>query len=247
MTNFKHDKVLPYENSSLNKKEQVEEMFNSIAFRYDFLNRFLSGGSDVRWRKKAINELKDLKPQQILDVATGTADMAIACYQMVKPKKIIGIDISQSMLEIGTKKIEKAGLQNFIELHKGDSEILNYSNNFFDAVMVAFGVRNFANLEKGLTEMLRVLKPGGKLIVLEFSKPKQKLFKSLCDFYMNYVTPQIGNLFTKNKKAYEYLNNSVQAFPERESFLNVLNSIGYRKTYYKALSFGICSIYCGEK
>jgi demethylmenaquinone methyltransferase/2-methoxy-6-polyprenyl-1,4-benzoquinol methylase len=247
MAKFAHDEVVPYHDSGLNKKEQVADMFNSIAHRYDFMNRFLTAGIDVRWRKKAISQLKDLAPQKILDVATGTGDVAIMTWQMLKPAKIIGIDISEGMLELGRKKLEKAGLSDKIELQKGDSEVIRFEDNSFDAVTVAFGVRNFQHLEKGLKEMLRVLRPGGKLVVLEFSKSKNPFFAALCNFYMNVITPAIGSLFAKNKDAYQYLNDSVQAFPEGQTFLTIMNEAGFTQTYLKTLSFGICTIYCGSK
>jgi demethylmenaquinone methyltransferase / 2-methoxy-6-polyprenyl-1,4-benzoquinol methylase len=247
MTKFAHDDVVPYRQSDLDKKHQVAKMFDSIAFRYDFLNHFLSIGRDVRWRKKAISELKELQPQTVLDVATGTADVAIMAYHMLHPKKIIGIDISDGMLNLGKKKIERQGLQDVIELRNGDSETINYPDNSFEAITVAFGVRNFQNLEKGLAEMLRVLKPGGKLVVLEFSRPKQKGFKVLYNFYMKVVAPKAGSIFAKNKDAYQYLNNSVQAFPEREQFTELMKQMGYSKIYFKTLSLGICCIYCGSK
>ena len=247
MTQFAHDSILPDNTSDLTKKEQVAGMFDDIAKRYDFLNRLLSGGTDKSWRKKAIDQLKDLKPKKVLDVATGTADVALMTYHALKPAKIIGIDISDGMLELGRKKIAKQGLENSIELFNGDSEKINYPDNSFDAITVAFGVRNFQNLEKGLAEMKRVLKPGGKLVVLEFSRPKQKIFKGFYNFYMKTVAPQAGKLFSKNQGAYKYLNDSVQAFPERENFTAILNKLGYKKVYFKALSLGICSIYCGSK
>lgn len=247
MAKFAHDDVVPYQQSKLDKKHQVADMFNSIACRYDFLNRFLSAGIDVRWRKKAIAELKELHPEIILDVATGTADVAIMAYNILHSKKIIGIDISQGMLEEGRKKVTKLELQNVIELQYGDSETINYPNNSFDAVTVAFGVRNFQNLEKGLNEMLRVLKPGGKLTVLEFSKPRLKAFKFFYNFYMKVVAPKAGSVFANNKDAYQYLSNSVQAFPEREQFTRLMQKTGFKKIYYKPLSLGICCIYCGSK
>lgn len=218
-------------------------MFNSIAYRYDFLNRFLSVGIDVWWRKKAISQLRSIAPQQVLDVATGTGDVAIMTHKMLKPASITGIDISEGMLAFGRKKIEKAGLSDQIELKKGDSENIPFEDNSFDAITVAFGVRNFQNLEKGLKEMRRVLRPGGKLMVLEFSRSKNVLFK----FYMNRITPTIGKLFSKNKEAYTYLNHSVQAFPEGQTFLNIMHEAGFTQTYLKKLSFGICTIYCGSK
>ena len=231
----------------MEKKKQVAKMFDSIAFRYDFMNRFLSAGVDIRWRKKAIAQLKELQPQRVLDVATGTADVALMTYDALHPQKIIGIDISDGMMELGRKKIEKRNLQQVIELQNGDSETINFPDNSFDAVTVAFGVRNFQNLEKGIGEMLRVLKPGGKIVILEFSRPKQKIFKGLCNFYMKVVAPGAGSIIAGNKDAYAYLNNSVQAFPEREQFTALMKQAGYSNIYYKPLSFGICCYYCGSK
>lgn len=247
MAKFAHDHVVPYQGSELEKKQQVAEMFNSIAGRYDFMNRFLSGGIDIRWRKKAINLLKPLQPKNMLDVATGTGDVAILTYKLLNPEKITGIDISEGMLEIGREKIQKQGLSAIIDLQKGDSETINFPDNSFDAITVAFGVRNFQNLEKGLSEMYRVLKPGGKLVVLEFSKPKEPVFKTLYNIYMNLVTPGVGRMLAKNKDAYQYLNDSVQAFPEREQFVSIMQGVGYRETSYKTLTLGICCIYCGSK
>ena len=247
MAKFAHDEVVPYQNSQLNKKEQVADMFNSIAYRYDFMNRFLSVGIDVWWRKKAINQLKNLAPKQILDVATGTGDVAILTYRMLKPEKITGIDISTGMLELGKQKIEKLALSDKIQLQKGDSEVIAFEDNHFDAITVAFGVRNFQNLNKGLKEMHRVLKPGGKLVVLEFSKADAGILSALFNFYMNKVTPAIGKLFAKNKDAYQYLNDSVQAFPEGQTFLTIMHDAGFTQTYLIKLSLGICTIYCGSK
>lgn len=247
MAKFAHDEVVPYAGSGAAKKKQVADMFNSIAFKYDFLNRFLSFGIDISWRKKAINQLKTLKPQLVLDVATGTADVALMTYHRLKPQHITGIDISEGMLDIGRQKVNKAGLQQFITLQTGDSETINYPDNTFDAITVAFGVRNFENLEKGLTEMLRVLKPGGKLVVLEFSRPKKGLFRVLSNFYMNVLTPGVGKMFSNNKQAYQYLTDSVQAFPDRERFTAIMQATGYKQTYFKPLTLGICCIYCGSK
>ena len=247
MTEFAHDTVVPYKDSELSKKEQVAGMFDDIAGRYDFLNRFLSAGIDIRWRKKALSYLKDIQPQYILDVATGTADVAIMAAQMLKPRKITGIDISEGMLEIGRKKLEKLELQQAIELVKGDSEAISFSENTFDAVTVAFGVRNFQNLEKGLAEIRRVLKPGGKLVVLEFSKPSLPFVKTLYQFYMKIVTPNMGKLFSKNRSAYKYLDESIKKFPEGKNFTQILDNIGFKKTMSKKLSLGICTIYCGVK
>ena len=247
MVQFKHDSIVPDKGSMLTKKQQVADMFDNIAFRYDFLNRFLSGGIDIIWRRKAINQLKDLQPKNVLDVATGTADVALMTYNMLKPAKITGIDISNGMLELGRKKIAKQNLQDTISLLQADSENLPFIDNTFDAITVAFGVRNFEHLEKGLAEMRRVLKPGGKLVVLEFSKPKQTGFRKLYTIYMKTITPGLGKLFSGSKSAYNYLNDSVQAFPEGENFKEILNNTGYKDTYFKSLSLGICSIYCGSK
>jgi demethylmenaquinone methyltransferase/2-methoxy-6-polyprenyl-1,4-benzoquinol methylase len=247
MAKFAHDEVVPYQESGMEKKQQVAEMFNSIAFRYDFLNRFLSAGIDVQWRKKAIRQLKQLKPQRVLDVATGTGDVAIMTHNMLHPQKITGIDISEGMLELGRKKLQKLNLTNAIELSSGDSEGIPFEDNSFDAITVAFGVRNFQNLEKGLREMHRVLHSGGKLVVLEFSKPTQVLFRGLFNLYMNVITPALGKMFAKNKDAYTYLNQSVQAFPEGQTFLNIMHEAGFTQTYLKKLTLGICTIYCGSK
>lgn len=247
MTNFAHDSVVPYKDSDKSKKQQVAAMFDDIAFRYDFLNRFLSAGIDIKWRKKAIKQLNALQPKIILDVATGTADVAIMASALLRPEKIIGIDISDGMLNVGRAKIEKAGLENIIELLNGDSETIKFDNNAFDAVTVAFGVRNFENLEKGLAEILRVLKPGGKLVVLEFSKPKMPGVKSFYQLYMKLICPNVGKLFSKNRNAYKYLDESIKKFPEGKNFTNILDKLGYKNTYCKTLSLGICSIYCGTK
>ncbi len=247
MAKFDHDTVVPDKNSDVSKKQQVAQMFDNIAYRYDFLNRFLSAGIDIRWRKKALSYLKELHPQKILDVATGTADVAIMASGLLKPDKIIGIDISDGMLEIGRKKLKKLHLENTIELLNGDSETINFENGSFDAVTVAFGVRNFQHLEKGLSEILRVLKPGGKLVVLEFSQPSSPFIKSFYNTYMKTVAPGMGRLFSKNRCAYEYLDESIKKFPEGKRFVQILENIGYIKTQSKTLSLGICSIYCGEK
>lgn len=247
MANYQHDAVVPFKDSAESKKKQVEKMFDNIAFRYDFLNHFLSAGIDVGWRKKAIRQLRSLAPKTILDVATGTGDMAILACKLLNAEKITGIDISDGMLEIGKKKIENLGLQNRIELLKGDSETIKFTNNSFDAVTVAFGVRNFQDLELGLNEIKRVLKPGGKLIVLEFTKPKLPVIKNFYNLYLNIIAPRIGGMISKNKDAYQYLNESVQKFPEGKDFVQILNKLGYKNASCKTLSLGISSIYCGEK
>ena len=247
MSELPHDHIIPYKDSQKTKKEQVREMFDKIAGRYDVLNRFLSARTDINWRKKAIRELKKYDPKLILDVATGTADMAIMACKILKPEKILGIDISQQMLEIGKKKIEKERLGSIIQLQHGDSETINLSENTFDAVMVAFGVRNFENLEKGLAEMLRVLKPNGRLIVLEFSRPRRRLVRSFYNLYMRLVAPEVAGWFRQNKEAYQYLCESANTFPDRHLFTDILNKVGFTDTGYKPLSLGICCIYLGRK
>jgi demethylmenaquinone methyltransferase / 2-methoxy-6-polyprenyl-1,4-benzoquinol methylase len=247
MTDFAHDTVVPYKDSDRSKKQQVADMFDDIAYRYDFINRFLSAGIDVKWRKKAIKKLHDLQPKKILDVATGTADVAIMASAILQPDKIIGIDISDGMLDIGRKKIKKLGLENTIELLNGDSETINFDDNAFDAVTVAFGVRNFQDLRKGLQEIKRVLKPGGRLVVLEFSRPRSALTKAFYNVYMKVVAPGMGKLFSKNRNAYQYLDESIKKFPEGKNFTTILDHLGFKNTYCKPLSLGICSIYCGEK
>jgi demethylmenaquinone methyltransferase / 2-methoxy-6-polyprenyl-1,4-benzoquinol methylase len=247
MAKFAHDDIVPFKESELGKKQQVANMFDKIAFRYDFLNRFLSAGIDVSWRKKAIKELRSIAPKNVLDVATGTGDVAILTSKILHPNKITGIDISEGMLEIGKKKIGKLGLDTTIELQKGDSEKILFSDNTFDAITVAFGVRNYENLETGLKEMLRVLQPGGKLVILEFSKPKQVAFKGIYNLYMKTIAPGFGKMIARNRDAYQYLNDSVQQFPEGEQLLSILKGVGYKNTYLKPLTMGIATIYCGTK
>lgn len=252
MTTYQHDRVLPYDDSGLSKTEQVASMFDDIAGRYDFLNRFLSGGVDLWWRKKAISQLQGSGAAigqgtgQILDVATGTGDMALMTYKRLHPEKVTGIDISEGMLELGKQKVSGQGLSAQIELKSGDSQAIPFADNSFDAVTVAFGVRNFERLEKGLEEIKRVLKPGGKLVVLEFSRPKGA-FGHLYQWYMGTVTPFICTLLSGNKKAYTYLGKSIQAFPEGADFTAVLAKTGYRQPQAQALTIGICSIYTGIK
>ncbi len=246
MTDFPHDTIKPFDNTE-GKKQQVSKMFDVIARRYDFMNRFLSAGIDVIWRKKAISLFKKENPQHILDVATGTADMAIRAAKMLHPKKITGIDISEKMLEIGRQKVKDAQLETTIELLCGDGETINFADGTFDAVMVAFGVRNFENLQKGLQEIFRVLKPGSGLVVLEFSKPTLPGIKQLYRLYMGKIAPQIARIFNQNKKAYQYLNESANAFPDRQAFVEILTSAGFSDTAFKPLSLGICCIYTGRK
>ncbi len=238
--------VLPYKDKDTSKKEQIAAMFNSISGKYDFLNHFLSLGIDILWRKQAVRLLKKHQPKLILDIATGTGDFAIEALSL-HPEKIIGVDISEGMLSVGREKLTKKNLTNKIELLSGDSEILPFEDNFFDAVIVSFGVRNFENLEKGLSDMLRVLKPGGKVVILEFSKPKSFPFKQIYQFYFQWILPKIGKLISKNHAAYTYLPDSVEAFPDGDDFLNILNKIGFQKNQCTPLTLGISSIYSGSK
>ena len=239
--------VTPYNSQQATKKEQVADMFNNISGTYDFLNHFMSLGIDIIWRKKAINELKKDQPQYILDVATGTGDFAFEALGMLNPKKITGVDISEGMLEVAKQKITKRNLNDKFEVYTGDSENLPFDDAKFDAVTVAYGVRNFEHLEAGLADMLRVLKPGGKAVILEFSKPKGFPIKQLYNFYFNYITPSIGKLFSKDSRAYSYLPESVAAFPDGKSFVTLMDKVGYKQTKYRSLTFGICSIYTGIK
>ncbi|AWW31343.1 bifunctional demethylmenaquinone methyltransferase/2-methoxy-6-polyprenyl-1,4-benzoquinol methylase UbiE [Echinicola strongylocentroti] len=238
--------VVPYKDQQEGKKAQVANMFNNISKRYDLLNHLLSMGIDITWRKKAIKILQKDQPKLILDIATGTGDFAIEALAL-NPDKVIGVDISEGMLAEGKKKIKNKKLDHLIEMQMGDSEKLLFEENKFDAVIVSFGVRNFENLEKGLADMYRVLKPGGKTVIVEFSKPKKFPFKQGYNFYFKYILPQIGKLVSKDQSAYTYLPESVQAFPDGESFLTVLKKVGFNNTKCKPLTFGISSIYIGEK
>jgi demethylmenaquinone methyltransferase / 2-methoxy-6-polyprenyl-1,4-benzoquinol methylase len=240
--------VKPYEQEG-SKKQQVSKMFDNIAKNYDFLNHFLSLGIDKIWRRKMIAELVSTQPNYILDVATGTGDVAINTIKQLKIKDlhIVGLDISPEMLNIGKKKIITEGMSGTIEMMVGDSENLPFENNKFDAITVAYGVRNFENLEQGLSEMLRVLKPNGKLVVLEFSKPNGFPFKQLFNFYFKNILPTIGKLTSKDNRAYAYLYESVQSFPDGTDFLNVLSKTGFKNTQCTPLTLGISSIYTAYK
>jgi len=238
--------VLPDAHSDLNKKAQVADMFDRIAGKYDFLNHFLSMGIDKGWRRKAIKEIARIQPQKILDVATGTGDLAIAALQ-TKPQQIIGIDISEGMLEIGKKKIEALHASQIIQLEKGDSEALSFETGSFDAITCAYGVRNFENLEKGLTEMCRVMKPGGRLAILEFSHPKTFPVKQLYEFYFRFILPALGKIVSKHNSAYTYLPESVKAFPDGRQFCEILKQCGFTNPKAQPLTFGITSLYTATK
>jgi demethylmenaquinone methyltransferase/2-methoxy-6-polyprenyl-1,4-benzoquinol methylase len=236
--------VKPYKDEA-SKREQVEKMFDSISHRYDFLNHFLSLGIDNIWRRKAISKLEVIQPKRILDVATGTGDLAIAALRL-KPEMVTGIDLSEGMLSVGRKKMKKKGIES-VKMIQGDSENLPFEDNSFDAITVGFGVRNYQNLEKGLKEMLRVLRPGGKLVVLEFSKPSIFPVKQLFNFYSKFILPAWGKIFSGSNEAYVYLPESVKHFPEGEEFLKILGDCGYHNVASTRLSFGISSIYEGVK
>ncbi|MFN3917824.1 MAG: bifunctional demethylmenaquinone methyltransferase/2-methoxy-6-polyprenyl-1,4-benzoquinol methylase UbiE [Flavobacteriales bacterium] len=238
--------VTPYKDENRSKKEQVADMFDNISGKYDFLNRFLSLGIDKIWRRNAIAQLKEIKPQHILDLATGTGDVAIAALKL-KPKKITAADISEGMMDVGRSKIKKMGKDDIISFQYGDSENLPFEDNTFDAITIAFGVRNFENLEKGLSDMLRVLKPGGKAVILEFSKPKRFPIKQTFGLYSRYFIPKVGKAISKDDAAYAYLPESVAAFPEGKDFADILEKIGYKNVYLKPQTGGISTIYCGKK
>jgi demethylmenaquinone methyltransferase/2-methoxy-6-polyprenyl-1,4-benzoquinol methylase len=292
MANYSHERIVPFKDSGLGKKQQIAEMFDKIAFRYDFLNRFLSGGIDIYWRRRAIRELRGLAAGAggpagatgagmadpasagagaggpagatgaagaaaagagaagslaVLDVATGTGDMAIMLTRYLAGVHVTGIDISRGMLEIGEQKIGKLGLASRINLQLGDSEALQFADGSFDGITVAFGVRNFENLEKGLREMFRVLRPGGRLVVLEFSRPHTPGICQIYDLYLRLVAPNVGKMVSSSREAYQYLNDSVKAFPEGNAFLDILNNCGYTQRRLRRLSLGICTLYIGEK
>lgn len=238
--------VTPY-NTSNSKKEQVASMFDNIAHRYDFLNQFFSLGIHKGWRRKAVDLLKKDKPRHILDVATGTGDFAIEAFRQLHPQHITGVDISEGMMLKGREKLAQLGLADSITLQTGDSENLPFPDSAFDAIIVAFGVRNFENLDKGLQDMLRVLKPGSMLVILEFSRPSRFPIKQLYFFYFLKMLPFIGKLFSKDARAYSYLPESVYAFPDGEVFLNHMRQNGFKEVTCKNLSFGIASIYTGRK
>lgn len=239
-------KVVPYDQESSSKKEQVARMFDNISGRYDFLNHFLSLGIDKGWRKKAISLMVPLQPKQILDVATGTGDFALQALSL-KPQKVVGVDISEGMLSVGKRKIKERRLEGLVELRSGDSEDLPFAENKFDAVTVGFGVRNFEDLKQGLEEIHRVLRPGGMVVILEFSRPRAFPFKQLYSFYFNFILPKIGRMVSNDKAAYTYLPKSVEAFPDGEDFLHILQQVGFKETKCRALTFGISSIYTGTK
>jgi len=243
---FDLTKVKPYKNSDLGKKEQVTKMFDTISGEYDGLNRVISFGIDIKWRQKVVNIVKETNPKTILDIATGTGDLAIQLTQ-TSAKKIIGLDLSSGMLDIGNLKIKKKGLQDKIDMILGDSENMPFEDNTFDAITVAFGVRNFETLEKGLKEILRVLKPNGIFVILETSVPSKTPFKQGYKFYTRYILPLIGKVFSKDKNAYQYLSESASVFPYGETLNNILIKIGFISVKDFPQTFGVATIYTATK
>ena len=238
--------VKPYNSGDASKKEEVAEMFDNISKRYDFLNHFLSLGIDKLWRRKAVRQLKDLRPKRILDLATGTGDFAIAALKL-NPDEVVGVDISQGMLDMGIQKMKKRGHDKIVKMQLADSEKLPFEDASFDALTVGFGVRNYENLEKGLSDMLRILRPGGKAVILEFSKPKKFPIKQVFGFYSKRVIPFLGKLISKDKRAYAYLPESVEAFPEGTDFETIMTKLVYKEVNSILLSGGIATIYMGLK
>jgi len=240
------EKVTPYKDSTLGKKEQVAQMFDTISGNYDNLNRVISFGIDIKWRKKVLKIVSDKKPKIILDIATGTGDLAILMTQ-TNAEKIIGLDISAGMLEVGKKKVEERKLSNVIDLVLGDSESIPFEDNYFDAITVGFGVRNFENLEKGFAEILRVLKPNGVFVILETSVPDKTPYKQGYKFYTKNILPVIGKLFSKDNSAYGYLSESAAVFPYGEALNNILRKIGFIDVVAMPQTFGVATIYSASK
>lgn len=244
--NYEQEKINPYEDGA-EKAQQVEQMFNNIAPTYDKLNHRLSWNIDKGWRKKAIRSLKPFEPKILLDIATGTGDFAILAAQMLHPDKLIGADISEGMMVIGREKVKTAGLQQVISFEKEDCTNLSYPEATFDAVIAAFGIRNFANLDKGLAEMCRVLKPGGHLSIVELTSPVSFPMKQLFHIYSHTVLPIYGRLISKDTSAYSYLTKTIEAFPQGELMVRILKDAGFKQAEFKRLTFGICTMYFATK
>ncbi len=238
--------INPYKDSQQSKKEQVEQMFDNISNEYDGLNRVISFGIDIKWRKNVVKLVSERNPGTILDIATGTGDLAIALAK-TGAKKIVGIDISNGMLSVGRKKIKQENLDTVIEMQQADSENLPFADNHFDAITVGFGIRNFEHLEKGLAEILRVLRPGGIFVILETSVPTKPPFKQGYSLYSRFILPTIGRIFSKDKKAYAYLSESASIFPHGEELNNILTKIGFTSVQHKPQTFGVATIYVASK
>jgi len=244
---LKHNEVVPYSDAEQDKKSQVTSMFDKIAPYYDFLNRLLTVGIDQRWRKKAIATLGNQHYSKILDIATGTADLPVMMKKRLNVDEIVGLDISPKMIELAKKKISEKGLSDTVSLEVGDSERLRFEDNQFQAATASFGVRNFSDLQQGLNEIYRVLDNRGKLMILEFSKPTIFPFKQLFNMYFKFILPAVGKLTSKDPKAYKYLYESVQAFPDYEDMADIIRKSGFTNVKYTPLTLGICTIYTGEK
>lgn len=241
------EKIKPYKESALDKKAQVEQMFDTISGEYDQLNRVISFGADLRWRKKVVRYVAEHKGQRLLDIATGTGDLAIAFAQKTKANEIVGLDLSQGMLNQAIEKVKGRHYADRLRFVKGDSEALAFDDNYFDAVTVSFGVRNFEHLEKGLAEIYRVLRPGGLLVILETSVPEKFPFKQGYHLYSKGIMPSIGRWFSKDKTAYRYLSDSAAAFPYGKAFNNILSEIGFIVQQYEPRTFGVATIYRATK
>ena len=246
MTNYPQESVKPY-NEEEKKSVQVERMFDNIAPAYDQLNHTLSWGIDKSWRKKAINWLKPFHPQRMMDVATGTGDFAIQACRVLNPKELIGTDISEGMMNVGRQKVKDAGLEGRISFAKEDCTVLSFPDKRFDAITVAFGVRNFEDLDKGLQEMHRVLDNGGKLVILELSEPEWFPMKQLYALYSKVVIPTLGKLLSKDRSAYTYLPQSIKAFPQGEFMKDIILKAGFKEAGFKRLTLGICTLYTATK
>ncbi len=239
--------VKPYKDIEAGKKEQVEKMFDNISHKYDFLNHLLSMGIDRGWRKKIIRYLAEYRPEKILDIATGTGDLAILEAMKLQPAEVVGFDLSQGMLDIAAEKVRKKGLDKIIRLQKGDAENMPFDDNRFDAITVAFGVRNFENLEKGLREMSRVLRPGGITAILEFSQPEKTPFKQLYWFYSKNILPFLGKVISGDASAYTYLPESITVFPYGNAMMQILRETGFEPLRFEPVTFGIATIYLATK
>jgi demethylmenaquinone methyltransferase/2-methoxy-6-polyprenyl-1,4-benzoquinol methylase len=244
--NRTHDAIVPDESSKLSKTEQVAEMFDGIAPKYDFLNHTLSMGIDRGWRKKAIQSIQVCNPKTILDLATGTGDLALLAAKETGAQ-VTGVDISDGMMAVGRQKATAAGLSGTVSFQLGDSARLSFADNAFDAVLCAYGVRNFEHLDQGLREMCRVLRPGGRLAILEFSKSQTPVIKQVFGFYFRHILPRLGNLVSKHGRAYTYLNESAMAFPEGEAFRTILSNCGFKEVVVRPLTFGITTLYTATK
>ena len=243
---YEQEKIKPYDNDS-GKGEQVEKMFDNIASRYDTLNHWMSFDIDKRWRKRAIMQLGEHSPKEILDIATGTGDFAIMTAKMLHPKRLVGADISEGMMDVGRKKVMAEGLADVVSFAKEDCMRLSFAEGSFDAVTAAFGIRNFADLERGLSEMYRVLRPGGHLCVVELTHPVRFPIKQLFKVYSHTILPTYGRLISKDRKAYEYLTATIEAFPQGETMMEILTHVGFRSSSFTRMTFGICTMYNAVK